>query len=166
MKPGFFQSLSHWTSDLAALSEAQLMFRAPHGGWTLGQLYMHLIADTRFYVEQIRLCLVSNNHADGKMTSEAKEMFRNNAFPDIRIEGDPSHATMRQPESKMELMQGFMDIRSAMEQMAEEIAVGTHHGKTRHPGFGYFSAQDWFQFADMHLRHHVRQKRRIVEGSR
>ncbi len=165
MKPGFFQSLSQWTSELEALSEAQLRLRPLHGGWTLGQLYMHLIADTRFYVEQIRLCLASNDHADGKMTSEAEEMFRNNAFPDIRIEGDPSHATMRQPESKVELMQGFMDIRTTMEQVAEEIAVATHHGKTRHPGFGYFCAQDWFQFADMHLRHHVRQKRRIVEGS-
>ncbi|HQQ98524.1 MAG TPA: DinB family protein [Cyclobacteriaceae bacterium] len=158
--------MSRWASELDALSEAQLTVRPAYGGWTLGQLYMHLIADTRFYVEQIRICLASNDHADGKMTSEAEEMFRNNSFPDIRIEGDPSHASMRQPESKREIMQGFMDVRSAMEQVAEEIAVATHHGKTRHPGFGYFSAQDWFQFADMHLRHHERQKRRIVEGSR
>jgi len=35
------------------------------------------------------------------------------------------------------------------------------HGKSKHPGLGFFSASEWFQFAEMHLRHHLKQKERI-----
>ena len=27
-------------------------------------------------------------------------------------------------------------------------------GKTKHPGLNYFTAKEWLQFAEMHLRHH------------
>lgn len=91
-------------------------------------------------------------------------MFRNNAFPDIRIEGDRSHAVMRQPDNKDELRTGMMEIRGAMARLAEEIALTEHHGKTRHPGLGYFSAAEWFQFADMHFRHHQKQLNKFGFG--
>ena len=38
-----------------------------------------------------------------------------------------------------------------------------YKGKTKHPGLGYFSAEEWLQFAEMHFRHHLRQKKRIDE---
>jgi hypothetical protein len=34
-------------------------------------------------------------------------------------------------------------------------------GKTKHPGLNYFTAKEWLQFAGMHLRHHLKQKKRI-----
>jgi hypothetical protein len=33
--------------------------------------------------------------------------------------------------------------------------------KNKHPGLDYFNANEWLQFAEMHLRHHLRQKKRI-----
>jgi hypothetical protein len=33
--------------------------------------------------------------------------------------------------------------------------------ETQHPGLYHFSANEWYQFAEMHFRHHVRQKKRI-----
>jgi hypothetical protein len=40
-------------------------------------------------------------------------------------------------------------------------ALNSGKGKTRHPGLLYFSAPEWLQFAEMHLRHHFLQKQRI-----
>jgi hypothetical protein len=34
-------------------------------------------------------------------------------------------------------------------------------GKTKHPGSNYFTAKEWLQFAEIHLRHHLKQKKRI-----
>jgi hypothetical protein len=34
-------------------------------------------------------------------------------------------------------------------------------GKSKHPGLGYFTAQEWFQYVEMHMRHHLRQKARL-----
>jgi hypothetical protein len=36
-------------------------------------------------------------------------------------------------------------------------------GKTKHPGLGYFDAREWLGFAEMHMRHHIRQKERIEQ---
>lgn len=41
------------------------------------------------------------------------------------------------------------------------ISKSPFKGKTKHPGLDYFSAIEWLQFAEMHLRHHLRQKKRI-----
>jgi hypothetical protein len=33
-------------------------------------------------------------------------------------------------------------------------------GKAKHPGLVYFSAIEWYQFAEMHFRHHFWQKKK------
>jgi hypothetical protein len=43
------------------------------------------------------------------------------------------------------------------------ILKSPFHGKTKHPGLGFFNANEWLQFAEMHLRHHLKQKERIEE---
>jgi len=48
-----------------------------------------------------------------------------------------------------------------MEQAAELISSNQPKGKSKHPGLGYFSAEEWLQFAEMHFRHHLTQKKLI-----
>jgi hypothetical protein len=48
-----------------------------------------------------------------------------------------------------------------MNTVATLISESQFNGKTKHPGLGYFSAKEWLQFANMHFRHHLRQKKRI-----
>jgi hypothetical protein len=142
----------------------QLHNLPPGGGWSLGQLYVHLIRDAHFYVEQINICISNNDHQQESASPEAQVMFRNNAFPDARIAGDPANAFLPQPHSKEELKDGLLQVKTLLEHAAKQIAASTYHGKTRHPGLLYFSAEEWLQFANMHFRHHERQRRRI-EGA-
>ncbi len=126
--------------------------------WSLGQVYVHVLDDTDFYFNQITVCLASNDHAMEGSTSEAKLMFRNNAFPDLRIVGLPSNALVRQPQSKQILADRLVRLKSRIEETDKLIAGSLFHGKAFHPGLRYLSAQEWFQFAEMHCRHHLRQK--------
>lgn len=41
------------------------------------------------------------------------------------------------------------------------ISKSSFKGKTKHPGLGYFNASEWLRFAEMHFRHHLKQKKRI-----
>ncbi|HEV9036934.1 MAG TPA: hypothetical protein VGQ51_09945 [Puia sp.] len=43
----------------------------------------------------------------------------------------------------------------------DRMIQGPATGKTRHPGLHYFNSLEWLQFAEMHMRHHFRQKKRI-----
>ncbi|MEJ7682628.1 MAG: hypothetical protein WKG06_33180 [Segetibacter sp.] len=49
--------------------------------WSLGQVYMHLIDDTNYYIEQIKICVSTNDNVIEEASPGAKTMFLNNDFP-------------------------------------------------------------------------------------
>jgi hypothetical protein len=140
------------------------MLRQPprEGNWSLGQVYMHILDDTEWFVGQMGEALATQKDGDGEMHEDAKRMFANNSFPDILIQGPATNVFIPQPESKEELTRRLVAIKEAVNGLFGEGAQGM--GKTRHPGLLYFSAGEWLQFAEMHMRHHLRQKARIDEA--
>ncbi|WP_428660383.1 DinB family protein [Runella sp.] len=157
----FDHTIDFWIMELEQYSFTQLCTKPSSAAWSLGQLYIHLINDTRFYIEQLRNCIATNENADEEASAFAKAMFFNNEFPDEAIEGAPSNAYILQPDSTLQLMNDFLNLKADIRTVGQLIAENSSKGKTKHPGLGYFNADEWFQFAEMHLRHHVRQKKRI-----
>ena len=157
----FNHGLDVWIKELEGYDFVQLCTRPTLTSWSLGQVYMHLISDTKYYIEQIKICIVTDDHANDKASPEAKTMFLNNDFPDVAIEGAPTNAYIAQPTSKEQLINDLFKLRMEMIEVSVKISVGPINGKAKHLGLGYFSANEWLQFAEMHLRHHLRQKKRI-----
>jgi hypothetical protein len=150
----FNTTIDQWIGYLDNYTLEELQKRPDEQSWSLGQVYIHLIEDTGFFVDQINEALVSEE--DGEIHKAAAEMFANNAFPDMKL-GNPNNSlSLRQPVSKEELFQGLGNIRKEINKLGE-----LQGGKTKHPGLGYFNAAQWLQFAEMHLRHHMRQKNNI-----
>lgn len=161
MLPGHAEHIINtWINELANYSFVQLCTKPP-GSWSLGQVYMHLVTDTDFYIQQAKACWNSIDHFAEEASPGAKTMFLNDDFPDVIIEGAPSNAYIPQPESKAQLMKDLLNLKEEMNRVGVLISHTTVKGKTKHPGLGYFSAQEWLQFAGMHFRHHLRQKKRI-----
>jgi hypothetical protein len=154
-------TLDLWITSLEEYSYAQLTTKPGPLRWSIGQVYMHLIADSFFYIGRIKTCLLSNEYSEKEASANGKLMLKNNAFPDEVIDGAPENARVPQPESKEQLRDDLLNLRNEFNTAAEKIAQSPYHGKSMHPGLEYFSAQEWIQFADMHFRHHLRQKNRI-----
>lgn len=160
----FNATIGQWIDYLDSYSIEMLHQRPQTNAWSLGQVYVHLIEDTTFYLEQIELALSSNNlNADKSMSSRAKVLFGNNEFPDMALENPSNDINLKQPQSNEELSQGLISIRNEMNKLFAEVDLSTANGKTDHPGFAFFNALEWLQFAEMHMRHHLRQKKRIDE---
>ena len=157
----FDKTLDAWISDIRLKSFDELCTKPSPTSWSLGQLGMHLIESTSYYMDQVNFCLSSDDNVLEGMSSEANVMFNNNEFPDEVIEGPPSNADTPQPESKEELLRGFLELKAEIGRMEKLISTSLSKGKTKHPGLHYFNAQEWYQFAAMHFRHHMRQKKRI-----
>ena len=157
----FNETIDTWIKELDGYKLTELRIKPSAGSWSLGQVYFHLIKNTGYYIEQIRICTSANDHIPEEASPEAIAMFRNNDFPDAMIEGPDTRIVIPQPQSKGELKNALSDLRNEMNHAALLIANSSYKGKTKHPGLGYFSANNWLQFAEMHLRHHLRQKRRI-----
>jgi len=160
----FNKTIDDWISLLDHYSFDELLKKPDPESWSLGQVYMHLVNETRYYISQVEECLETNDHATEKMKEDGATMLSNNAFPDIRIKGEPDNiAKIQQPANQSQLKQEMADLKKTMNNLWKRIIMSPAVGKTMHPGLGYFNAMEWFQFAEMHLRHHFRQKNRIEE---
>lgn len=157
----FNHTIDIWIKELEQYDFIRLCTKPSPGSWSLGQVYMHLIDDTTYYIEQIKICISANDNVMEEASPAAKAMFLNNNFPDEVIEGPPSNFCMPQPGSKEQLVSRLTNLKDEMNNAAILISRSSFKGKTKHPGLNYFSADEWLQFAEMHLRHHLRQKKRI-----
>ena len=157
----FNRTIDIWIKALDHYDFQQLIRKPSSTAWSIGQVYMHLLDDTSFYIEQMEICVTNDDHRTKEPTAEGKRMLLNNDFPDAILGGSPANAHMAQPESKEKLLSDLLQLKLRMNAMALAIATSPFRGKTKHPGLDYLSANEWLQFADMHLRHHLRQKKRI-----
>ena len=155
------QTIDIWLQSLEPYDIARLLAQPGPGAWSLGQVYVHILDEAEFYFSQIKICLASNDHAMEACTSEAKTMLRNNSFPDLILEGPASNALVRQPASKQLLIDRLVRLKTVVAETDLLIGRSLFHGKAKHPGLHYLDAEEWFQFSEIHFRHHLRQKARI-----
>ena len=159
----FNHTIDLWIKALEENNFIQVCARPSPASWSLGQVCMHLIGETRHYLEQVNICLSTDDNALEEMSPPAKAMFHANGFPDEVIEGPPTNSDTPQPDSKEELLRCLITLKEEINALEIKISTSPLKGKTKHPGLNYFNAGEWFQFAEMHFRHHLRQKKRIDE---
>lgn len=149
-----------WIRALNTYSLDVLQRRPSQYEWSLGQVYQHIIDDTNFFIEQAEASLTCNANSDETMHEDVRHMFANNSFPAMKLANPSNDINMPQPKSTLLLLQQLESIKHAVNGFnVHDIETCT--SKTRHPGLGYFTALEWLQFAEMHMRHHLRQKEHI-----
>ncbi len=157
----FNKIIDEWAAHLQSYDLNQILASPPQGGWSIGQLYIHLIDATNYQLEQAKICLSNNENKDKETSPQALPLFLSNEFPDIIIEGPASNKDTSQPAGKEEISAALSGLKRNANEVMTLINSSSFNGKTKHPGLGYFNAAEWFQLSEMHLRHHLRQKRRI-----
>jgi hypothetical protein len=157
----FNDTIDQWIDSLDNYTLEMLHQKPQASSWSLGQVYVHIINDTSWYVEQMRIALSTSDNDEKDMNEHAKAMFRNNEFPDMQIIGPSTGVNIKQPQTKEELLQDLTSIKDEVNKLYFALDPSLSTGKTQHPGFLFFNAMEWLQFAEMHMRHHFRQKRRI-----
>jgi len=159
----FDQSLEIWLKALHRYRDPELSAALEPEGWTIGQVYNHLITSTqRYHIKQVELCL--ENHApqqQGK-TEQGEAIFAANAFPPIRIHVPPSpQYTPEQPTGRAVLIAELEEMSMLMGMIIHQVKQAPASGKVEHVSLGYLDAREWLQLIAMHWRHHLRQKARL-----
>lgn len=157
----FNETIQKWIHFLDDYTLEMLCQKPDDKSWSLGQVYTHIIDDTAWFVKQMAAAMQTNADSEKEMHEHARAMLQNNSFPDMMIEGPATNTYIRQPESKDGIQQKLLAIKTEVNNLYASFSPSKATGKTRHPGLLYFNTLDWLQFAEMHLRHHFRQKKRI-----
>jgi hypothetical protein len=161
------QTIETWISALSLYNEDLLNQKPGPDEWSLGELYIHLIEETNYYFSQVDACIISNENTAEQITEDAETIFANNALPDIKIRGNNKLSTNLPPPVPIEdIRRKLHQLKDQLSSLAISIHISNCAGRTRHPRLGYFSATQWLQFADIHMRHHLRQKARIEAALR
>jgi len=155
------KSVDNWLKDLKTYRFDQLLIKPSTETWSLGQVYMHLIESTHYFILQAKLCATNDDHRNEETSTKARSMILNNEFPNLRLDGPPTNAFTKQPESKGKIAQDLLALKEEIELAGTFISKSNFQGKTKHPGLSYFNAYEWLLFSEMHFRHHLRQKKRI-----
>mgnify|MGYP001051359963 CR=1 FL=1 len=157
----FNETIEKWIISLDDYTLDMLLRKPAKGSWSLGQVYVHIVEDTKYFVQRMTDALANDANAHRSMHEDARTIFHNNGFPDAQLTGPATDDNVRQPGSKTELLQGLLFIQDEVNKLYAAYNLEGAAGKTEHPGLGFFTAPEWLQFAEMHLRHHFRQKKRI-----
>lgn len=157
----FNSTIDFWIYELEKYSFDQLCEKPKDDGWSIGQVYVHLISASKYHVSEMKAALTSNENSGGEMTAEGKEIFARNGFPDIRISNSIGNANTGMPESSKQINQELLAIKEDVNDLWRRYDFAQNKGKVKHPGLSYFSAAEWLKFTEMHMRHHMRQKKRI-----
>lgn len=159
----FNETIDQWIIILDDYTITMLQQKPADGGWSLGQVFVHIIDDTGYFIGEIKKALATTGHSREKMHDDAIAILNNDQFPDIRI-FNPSAGQPPQPNDKNELLARLTSIKDEMNKLCIDNDLDKSLGKTRHPGLLYFSALEWLRFAEIHMRHHLRQKKRIDDA--
>lgn len=160
----FNETIQKWIDFLDEYTLEMLCKKPNNNSWSLGQVYTHIMDDTTWFVEQMAAAMQTQADSEKEMHENARQMLQNNRFPDMMIEGPATGIYIKQPENKDEVRHKLLAIKTHVNDLYASFDPSKAIGKTRHPGLLYFNALDWLQFAEMHLRHHFRQKKRIDEA--
>lgn len=157
----FIQVIDNWIDDIKQYNYQMICTQPAENSWSLGQVCMHLISETNHFLKQARICATTNDDQTEEMSANARWMFQNEGFPDEKIEGPATNTFIPQPESKQQLIELFAALKSDIRDVELLVSKSLFRGKTKHPGLNYFDAAEWLYFAQMHIKHHLRQKNRI-----
>jgi uncharacterized protein YndB with AHSA1/START domain len=159
----FNETIGQWIGFLDDYTLEMLQQPPRADSWSLGQVYRHIIDDTQWVVEQMERTMDRGANENKELHENARAMFQNNDFPDRMIKGPSTGKAIAQPTGKTQLAEELISIREAVNKLFADGNVAAATAKTGHPGLGYFTTLEWLQFAEMHMRHHFRQKKRIDE---
>ena len=78
----FNQAIDLWISELNKFSHDQLLLKPDTNSWSMGQLYMHILNDTNWYINQMNLSIEDTQNCHREMNEEGKELFERSSFED------------------------------------------------------------------------------------
>ena len=158
----FIETIDVWIEALSGWNSCDLSKKPDEKSWSLGQLYQHILEETRWYFSQIDVSLNDKDHARVETSEAAKTLFERGSFEDKRFQGDPFLSeNVKQPGSVEQLLREFATLKRETILIWNKMQDGNDYGKSEHPGLGYLHCFEWLHYAEMHMRHHLQQKARI-----
>ena len=150
-----------YRKKIAAVTPEKFQQNPADGGWSYAEVYSHIFDLSILSLEAIDRCL-SPDAKQRKTPFITKLILFFGMFPPAMKFKVPKQFESRVkkisiPEAKA-LMESFED---KLQQYPMRVAQAASDAKAGHPRLGYMNAAQWMRFIEIHLKHHLKQLKRI-----
>ncbi|ABG60229.1 DinB family protein [Cytophaga hutchinsonii] len=152
----------YWLKELDFYGNNQFKKKVTPNGWTIGQIYDHLlIYSQEVHIKAIQECLAKKQAGpkEGK-TFNGFLQFAYGSYLPFKHKSNP-YKEPGQPLSTEKVKDDFYRFLKLLHKVAKEIDYKKPTAKIKHPKLGYLSAEEWFKLIEMHFRHHIKQKKKL-----
>jgi len=155
------QVIGAYRTKLDALPDTQFAMTPPIGGWSASEVYAHIFDASLLSLKALEECLEGRG-ANRSTPFITKVILFFGAFPPgVRfktpkvLEGRVMVITRT---AAAEMINQF-EQQLAVNRL--KVAQANPDVKTKHPRLGYLNASQWLRFIGIHLKHHLKQLKRV-----
>lgn len=163
----FEKQANNWIKALDNYTMEELLRVPPDGGWSLGQVYIHIATANKYFLgKNAELCANGENViVDGKgKTNTGRLVFFIKNFPPVKVKmpkKETGGVEPIQPESKEQILRKLQENLELFKAIESKVEAAPKNVRKKYPILGYLNAAEWYQIAGFHMKHHLRQKRRL-----
>ena len=163
----FEKTANHWAEDLMNYEESELYLSPAVNEWCLAELYDHIMRVGRTYqLPNFHRCL-NNDIVKGKPKNiKAYIIFDLNILPyrKIKMQSFPPEIVTNFTPQKRKKQALIEDFNVFIEEVKDAWKLLENFDKNKkhyHPFFGMINAKEWYALVEIHMRHHIPQKKRL-----
>lgn len=158
-------TVSAYEKLLGTLSEEAFVTTPSEGGWSYAEVYSHIFNSNMTCIQAIDKCIQGNaiESSDG-MSFPIKLVFFFGRFPPGKFKVPNRLKDQVRKINKSEAHELIMRFKDELAQITPNIDSANPNQKLKHPRLGLLNAVKWYEFIDIHTKHHRKQLVRISKG--
>lgn len=155
-----------WNEALQRRTEDCFAKPRGDGEWTLGQACDHVTAVSMGFLDAAE-ALTRGEGEERRAGLMTTMMVGMGSLPPARFKVPPNlppeFAKFAHPDplTKAEALERFATVADRHKSLYEAVAAAPPRLRSKHPAAGWVNAAQWYKLSEMHMRHHLRQLRRI-----
>lgn len=154
-----------WMDALQDYDETLFQIRPSDNEWSLAQVYEHIVKVTDKCIDNALLCCEGKGEKGHSGMGPALFSWMG-AFPPVKLKIKKIPTGMEHIYNPMNIDKAEAEtgLRAGLERMLlvlPEIEKASKDQRIKHWAGGWFNAAQWYQSAEMHIKHHFRQKKRL-----
>lgn len=156
MHLGYYQDL------LKTLSEDEFVQSPEDGGWSLSEVYCHIIQVNTRSLLAIEKCM----HGKETSTLTSPPFFTRlilffGKLPPGRHKSPANIGAIVKKQSKEEARNDLIKFIQRLTDVLPKIVKSTSRCQVKHPRLGMLNRSEWLRFMIIHTKHHIKQLKRI-----
>ena len=158
------QVIGAYRTKLGTLPEAQFATTPPIGGWSASEVYSHIFDASLLSLKALEECLEGRG-ANRPTPFVTKVILFFGAFPPgVRFKTPKVLEGRVKVITKVAAAEMIAQFEQQLAVNRLKVAQANPEVKTKHPRLGYLNASQWLRFIGIHLKHHLKQLKRVEKS--